>query len=82
LKVDTVVVLTVQHKGQPADLMYMRWEDGKYRVTAPPSAPAPTSMPQGHPNVQGQPQGEAAPQQAPQQAPTPQQSIPADTVRK
>jgi hypothetical protein len=81
LKVDTVVVLTVQHKGQPADLMYMRWEDGKYRVTAPPSVPAPASMPQGHPNVQGGPQG-SAPQGAPQEAPAPQHPVPADTARK
>jgi hypothetical protein len=82
LKVDTVVVLTVQHANQPADIMFMRYEKGGYKVTAPPSAPQPPT-PQMHPPVTnphgdmapqggapnaGGPEG-AAPQTAPQAAP-------------
>ena len=77
LKIDTVVVLTVQHKDQQPDLLYMRLEDGKYRITAPPSAPSPASqgqMPQGHPDVQQSPQNGAP------QSPAPQ--IPSDSAKK
>lgn len=49
LKVDTLVVLTVQHTGQPAELMFLRYEKGGYRVTAPPSPPS--QMPASHPQV-------------------------------
>ena len=71
LAVDSVVVLTVKHEGQNANLMYMRMEGGKWRVTAAP-APPQSEMPQGHPEMpQGHPEmqspNEGAPQQAPQQ---------------
>jgi hypothetical protein len=48
LAVDSVVVLTVKHEGQSPNLMYMRMEGGKWRVTAAPTPPQP-EMPQGHP---------------------------------
>jgi hypothetical protein len=71
LGVDSVVVLTVKHQGQNANLMYMRWEDGKWRVTAAPTPPQP-EMPQGHPEMpQGHPDmqnpHDTSMQQAPQQ---------------
>ncbi len=74
LKADTIVVLTVQHQNQPADIMFMRNEGGTWRVTAPPSPPQPQMPPQ-HPPVQtpegapnGMPQG-GAPNGAPNVAP-------------
>jgi hypothetical protein len=75
LKVDTVVVLTIQHKGQQPDLMYMRLEDGKYRVTAPPAPPSMPQgeMPPGHPDVGQDPH--AAPQ-----SPAPQ--VPSDSGKR
>jgi hypothetical protein len=71
LAVDSVVVLTVKHEGQNANLMYMRNEGGKWRVTAAPAPPQP-EMPQGHPPMpEGHPEmqspNDTAPHSAPQQ---------------
>jgi hypothetical protein len=41
LKVDTLVVLTVQHDGQQPNLMYLRPRDGGYNITFPPRTPEP-----------------------------------------
>jgi hypothetical protein len=87
LKVDTLVVLTVQHTGRPADLMYMRWENGAWRVTSPPLAPQ-SAMPQGHPDVgtspqqlpEGHPEVGNPHQSMPQQAPQ-GESAPGDTAK-
>jgi hypothetical protein len=64
LKVDTVVVLSIKHESRPAELTYMRWENGGWRVTSPPAPPRDQSsqLPQGHPDVNtpqqpSQPQG-------------------------
>jgi hypothetical protein len=78
LKVDTLVVMTVQHEGQTPDIMLMKWENGGYRMTQMPSPPTPPSeqMPQGHPDVQGAPQG--APPQAPPSPSHGQPTPPAD----
>jgi len=39
LKVDTVVVMTVQHADRAPNLVYMRWENGGYRITEAPRVP-------------------------------------------
>jgi hypothetical protein len=39
LKVDTLVVLTVQPEGQDANLMYLRPSNGSFEVTYPPEQP-------------------------------------------
>ncbi len=54
LKVDTLVVLTVQPEGQEPNLMYLRPSKGSFKVTFPPAPPAagrapvrqPSPMPQ------------------------------------
>lgn len=69
-KVDTLVVLTVQHGEQPANLYYLRWEDGRYRISEQPQAPQP-QMPKGHPQMQ-----QAPPQTAPPSGTAPAPSQP------
>jgi hypothetical protein len=72
LAVDSVVVLTVKHEGQSPNLMYMRMEGGKWRVTAAPAPPQP-EMPQGHPPMpEGHPEMQSPNESAPQH-PAPQQ---------
>lgn len=38
-KIDTLVVLTVEHQGQQPNLMYLRPSNGEYRITFPPRVP-------------------------------------------
>jgi hypothetical protein len=83
LKVDTVVVMTVQHTDKAPNIVYMRWENGGYHITEAPRVPielsadqppqgggAPGSMAPG-----GAPQG-AAPQGAPQGGRSPGGNVP------
>ncbi|MBS1913921.1 MAG: hypothetical protein JST22_18175 [Bacteroidetes bacterium] len=60
LKVDTLIVVTVQHSGQPANVMYLRPRGDKYQVAKPPRPPG---GPPGGPQAQrpDQPPGQRMP---------------------
>jgi hypothetical protein len=76
LKVDTLVVLTVQHEGQQPNILYLRPHGDKYMVAFPPRPPA-QAMPEGHPPVD-------VPQQGGQPSPAPggTGTAPSDTGKK
>ncbi|MBK8909929.1 MAG: hypothetical protein IPM61_01230 [Chlorobi bacterium] len=40
LQVDTLYSLVVRHKDRPAEILMMRWENGAYKVAAPPNPQA------------------------------------------
>ena len=62
-KVDTMVVITVQHAGQDPNILYLRPHKGKYLVSRPPRLPMPP-LPAGHPPM-GDPHGAPPPQGMP-----------------
>jgi hypothetical protein len=63
LKVDTLVVMTVQHANQAPNIVYMRWENGAYHMTEAPHVPVEMSA--------DRPQGAGAPQGMPPSGGTP-----------
>lgn len=78
LRADTLVALTVQHEGQPANVIYLRPRNGSYVVAKPPRPPgAPMNAPAQAPPAQGSqgrtmPPGGASPsRQTPAGAQTP-----------
>ncbi len=67
LRADTLVALTVQHEGQPANVIYLRPRNGSYVVAKPPrppgapmNAPAPSAPAHGS-QGQGMPPGSVPP---------------------
>ncbi|HVZ40275.1 MAG TPA: hypothetical protein VHI13_13430 [Candidatus Kapabacteria bacterium] len=77
LKVDTLIVVTVQHSGQPANVMYLRPRDGKYLVAKPPRPPG---GPQGQ--RPDQPPGQRAPGGAMPNGPVPNGGVPNGAPRE
>jgi hypothetical protein len=51
-KVDTMVILSVQHAGQEPNILYLRPRNGSYLVSRPPRLPMPP-LPAGHPPMGG-----------------------------
>jgi hypothetical protein len=72
LKVDTLVVMTVQHANQAPNIVYMRWENGGYHITEAPQVPI--EMSADHPPAGGVPGG------MPPSGGTPQGSVPGGTT--
>jgi hypothetical protein len=58
LKVDTLVVMTVQHANQAPNVVYMRWENGGYHMTEAPRVPIEMSS---DPSSAGAPSGAVPP---------------------
>ena len=74
LKVDTLVVMTVQHANQAPNIVYMRWENGGYHITETPRVPIELSA--DHPPVGGAPGGMAPPGGSMPQGSAPQGGAP------
>lgn len=52
VKLDTFMIVTVEHNSGQHDLLYLRWERGRYVISAAPDAGLrPNPMPAGHPQV-------------------------------
>ncbi|MCE7935268.1 MAG: hypothetical protein DYG96_11845 [Chlorobi bacterium CHB2] len=69
LQVDTLYSLVVRHKDRPAEILMMRWENGAYKVAAPP-------------NPQAVAQRVDAGKGKPSPLPPPSSSAPGDTARR
>jgi hypothetical protein len=70
LKVDTLIVVQIQHTGQEPNTIYLRPKKGTFEVATPPRPPE-AAVPEGHPDVQT-----PGPDQS--STPEPEQQAPAD----